>query len=78
MNVLILYCHPESSSFNPALKDVAVKTFVSRNDQVEVSDLYAEGFDPVEHKTHYSDPLVKDRFEPLTEQRHAYQTETLP
>ena len=77
MNVLILYCHPEPSSFNHALKEVAVNTFTAKKDQVEVSDLYAEGFDPVERKAHYIDPVVKERFEPLTEQRYAYKTETL-
>ncbi len=77
MNVLILYCHPEPSSFNHCLKEVAVKTFSAQGCHVEVSDLYGEGFDPVERKEHYSNPLVSDRFEPLTEQRNAYQTETL-
>ncbi len=78
MNILIVYCHPEPSSFNAALKNVAVETFLASGNTVEVSDLYGEEFDPVERADHYQKRAITDRFEPLTEQRNACDTETLP
>ncbi|MBY0402996.1 MAG: NAD(P)H-dependent oxidoreductase, partial [Cyanobacteria bacterium] len=47
MNILIVYAHPEPKSFNGALKDLAVQVFTEQGHYVEVSDLYAQGFNPV-------------------------------
>ena len=47
MNVLIVCAHPEPSSFTGALKDAAVRALATAGHHVEVSDLYAEGFNPV-------------------------------
>jgi putative NADPH-quinone reductase len=47
MHVLIIYAHPEPTSFTAALKDSAVRAFSATGHQVEVSDLYGEGFNPV-------------------------------
>ena len=78
MNVLVVYCHPEPSSFNGALKDKAVQIFQDSGARVEVSDLYAQKFDPVEKQEHYQSRVIIDTFEPLSEQRHSYKTGTLP
>jgi len=78
MHTLIVHCHPEPASFNAALKDVAVDTLQQQGHSVEVSDLYAEGFDPVEKPEHYPEPKNADYFAALAEQRHASKTETLP
>ncbi|CAL1604480.1 unnamed protein product [Knipowitschia caucasica] len=43
-SVLIVYAHQSSSSFNAAVKDVAVKELRSLGFKVTVSDLYAMGF----------------------------------
>jgi NAD(P)H dehydrogenase (quinone) len=78
MHVLILFCHPEPASFNGALKDVAAETMRKAGHTVEVADLYAEEFNPVEIARHYTnrdDPLW---FSPTAEQRHASKTDTLP
>jgi NAD(P)H dehydrogenase (quinone) len=77
MNILILYCHPEPTSFNHSLKEVAVKTLEEQGHVVEVSDLYGEKFDPVESAKHYQNRLIHDRFDPLSEQRNAYKTDSL-
>lgn len=45
---------------------------------MEVSDLYAEGFDPVERPAHYAQRAEPDRFLPLTEQRQAFRAGLLP
>ncbi|MEE9322389.1 MAG: NAD(P)H-dependent oxidoreductase [Granulosicoccus sp.] len=78
MNVLIVYCHPEKNSFNGSLKNAAIETLESKGDVVEVSDLYGEGFDPVEKAEHYLARFEVDRFDPLSEQRNAYKTDALP
>lgn len=78
MHTLIVYVHPEPRSFNAALKEVAVDTLRRRGHTVEVSDLYAEGFDPVEGPDHYRNRTAPDSFSALAEQRHASQTDTLP
>lgn len=78
MHALIVYSHPEPHSFNGALKEVAVETLERLGHSVEVSDLYAEEFDPVEHPAHFSERVESDTFLPLTEQRHAFNAGTLP
>lgn len=47
MNVLIVFAHPESKSFNGALRDLAVDTLRATGHHVEISDLYASGFKAV-------------------------------
>jgi NAD(P)H dehydrogenase (quinone) len=47
MRALIVHAHAEPKSFNGALKEAAVKALRARGDEVEVSDLYAMGFNPV-------------------------------
>lgn len=78
MNALIVYSHPEPRSFTGALKDVAVETLERLGHSVEVSDLYREGFDPVESPAHFPQRANPSRFSVLTEQRHANDTSTLP
>lgn len=78
MQALIVYAHPEPSSFNATLRDVAVATLKKRGYTVEVSDLYAEGFDPAEGPAHYTNRIDSEVFSPLAEQRHAWETDTLP
>lgn len=50
MKVLIVYAHENPASFNGALKDTAVATLTARGHDVKVSDLYAQGFNPVAGK----------------------------
>lgn len=47
MKILIVYAHPEPTSFNGAMKDLAVKTLVAQGHEVEVSDLYAMSWNAV-------------------------------
>jgi NAD(P)H dehydrogenase (quinone) len=50
MRVLLVYAHPESQSFNGAMLNAARETLVAGGHDVEVSDLYALGFNPVAGK----------------------------
>lgn len=47
MKVLIVYAHPEPTSFNGAMRDLAVETLSAQGHSVEVSDLYAMGWNAV-------------------------------
>jgi NAD(P)H dehydrogenase (quinone) len=47
MNVLIVYAHPEPTSFNGALRDISVEVLQSQQHSVVISDLYRMRFDPV-------------------------------
>jgi NAD(P)H dehydrogenase (quinone) len=47
MNVLIVYAHPSSTSFNAALKNAAIDGLLARGASVKVSDLYEMNFNPV-------------------------------
>jgi len=78
MHVLIVYSHPEANSFNGTLKDVAVETLTAQGHTVEVSDLYAEGFDPVERAAHFPERVMTEVFSPLAEQKAAGAAGTLP
>lgn len=44
MQVLIVYAHPEPHSFNGAMKEMARSTLTNLGHRVEVSDLYAMGW----------------------------------
>lgn len=47
MRVLMVYCHPREDSFCAALRDAALAALRAKGHEVELRDLYAEGFDPV-------------------------------
>ncbi|MGH1571812.1 NAD(P)H-dependent oxidoreductase [Methylobacterium sp. P31] len=47
MRILLIYCHPLAESYAAALRDAAVQGLRSAGHEVEVRDLYAEGFNPV-------------------------------
>lgn len=78
MQVLIVHCHPEPRSFNAALTEVAIATLERAGHRVEVSDLYAQGFDPVERPEHYATRNDAGYFSALPEQRHHHDTAALP
>lgn len=75
VKVLIVYAHPEPTSFAAALKDAAVKALTARGHQVEVSDLYAEGFNPVAGRHDFESTSDPARFHYQSEQLHASQSD---
>jgi NAD(P)H dehydrogenase (quinone) len=46
MRVLMIYCHPRPDSFCAALRDAARASLETAGHEVELRDLYAEGFNP--------------------------------
>jgi NAD(P)H dehydrogenase (quinone) len=74
MKVVIVYAHPESTSFTAALKDAAVRALSAAGHQVEVSDLYAEGFNPVAGRHDFTGAADPARFHYQSEQLNASRT----
>ncbi len=58
MRVLYLYCHPVDDSFHAGIMKEAVEALRVKGHDVDLCDLYAEGFDPVltaERRRNYHD-----------------------
>lgn len=58
MRVLYLYCHPLPESFHAAIRAEALAGLARAGHEVDLLDLYAEGFDPVlsaHGRRHYHD-----------------------
>lgn len=70
LNVLIVFAHPEPASFSAALKDVAVETLGALGHAVEVSDLYADRFQPAGGRDDFTHRITEP-FDYLAEQRRA-------
>jgi len=47
MRVLYVYCHPLEDSFHAAIRKEALAALAEAGHEVDLLDLYAEGFDPV-------------------------------
>lgn len=77
MNVLIVHAHPEPQSFNTALRDHSVGILADLGHTVEVSDLYAMGFNPVSGPDDFTDRADPDYLVYAMEQRHGHETGTL-
>ena len=75
MRILYLYCHPLEESFHAGIRDVALETLRKAGHEVDLCDLYAEGFQPIltaEMRRDYHD-LTKNRagIEGYVERLHA-------
>jgi len=77
MKVLIVHAHPESQSFNGAMTRTAVQALTQQGHQVQVSDLYAMGWDAVLGVNEFSDLNNPGFFNPAKEQEHAQKTGTI-
>ena len=74
MKCLIIYAHPEPTSFTAALKDTAVQALKGAGHSVEVSNLYGEGFNPVAGRHDFTSVADTQRFHYQSEQLHASKT----
>jgi NAD(P)H dehydrogenase (quinone) len=75
MQVLIVYAHPEAQSFNGALLEAARTQLTASGHEVEVSDLYAAGFNPVAGPHDVKARANESVFNLGAEQMHAAQTD---
>ena len=53
MNVFVVYCHPSQSSFTYSVKESFIKGLKDCGHRYEVSDLYADKFNPVMSEEEY-------------------------
>ena len=61
MRVLYVYCHPLPESFHAGIRVAALEGLRKAGHEIDLFDLYAEGFDPVlseEGRRHYHDEAV--------------------
>lgn len=72
LNVLIVHAHPEPKSFCAAMKDLAVETLTAAGHAVQVSDLYAMGWNPVASAADFQTRNDPDYLVYALEQRHAH------
>lgn len=78
MNILTVYAHPEPTSFNGAMKDLAVQTLGGLGHSVTVSDLYAMGWNAVAGPADISGQLSDtSRFSLAREQTVAMENGTI-
>ncbi|MGE5676403.1 MAG: NAD(P)H-dependent oxidoreductase [Mycobacterium leprae] len=76
MNVLIVLAHPEPKSFNHAMANVAVNTLQQQGHTVQVSDLYAMGFNPALDRHDFVTMANPDYLKPQFEQAQAAANQT--
>lgn len=77
MNVLIVHAHNEPQSFNAAMKDLAVRELDKLGHSVQLSDLYAMGWNPVASAADFGDRDNPDYLVYALEQRHNHKQKTL-
>lgn len=78
MRALILLAHPEPRSFNAHLAMQAAEQLRHDHLQVDMVDLYAAGFDPLEAAWHHPRRLQPERFDAQREQRYSAEHDQLP
>jgi NAD(P)H dehydrogenase (quinone) len=71
MQALVIYAHPDPSSFNAAMRDVTTSTLGEMGYSVQVSDLYAMGFKPTIDRDDFATTFDARHFNVTREQRHA-------
>lgn len=77
MKVLLVYAHPEPRSLNGALHDVAIKALKAQGHEVQVSDLYADGWKSQVDRADFP-PLAQDeRLVPTAASRKSFEAGTL-
>jgi NAD(P)H dehydrogenase (quinone) len=67
---LVVFANPEPRSFGAALRDAAIEELRGQGMEVEVSDLYAMGFDPVARAEEFEVRRFPDRLWYDREQQH--------
>lgn len=70
-HALIVVAHPEPTSFSHAMAQTAASALVGAGHVVEMSDLYAQGFDPVSDRRSFLTTADEARFDQHVEERAA-------
>ena len=70
-HVLIVHAHHEPKSFCSALKDTTQSIFEASGARVQVSDLYAEKFNPVSDRNNFTTVADPDFLKQRREEEYA-------
>lgn len=73
MKVLIVYAHHEPKSFSAALLRKSVTTLEEEGHEVQVSDLYAMGFNPVASAVDFKERRFPNALQYDREQKYAFE-----
>jgi NAD(P)H dehydrogenase (quinone) len=71
MKVLIVLAHPEPQSMNGALFNTAIETFKAAGHEVQTSNLYAMGFNPVSDRSNFTSVKNAEFYKQQLEERYA-------
>ncbi len=71
MNVLVVFAHAESKSFNGALFYTSVDAFRGAGHEVKTSDLYSMEYDPVSDRRNFTTVRDAEYFSQQREEAHA-------
>jgi NAD(P)H dehydrogenase (quinone) len=74
MRIFYIYAHPESKSFNAAMKDTALIALKEKGHEVKLSDLYTMKFNPVLTASDFPERKNPDIFKPFFEAIKASKT----
>ncbi|WLB23960.1 NAD(P)H-dependent oxidoreductase [Bradyrhizobium japonicum] len=77
MKVLIVFAHPEPRSLNSALLDVAVSQLKRLGHDVQVSDLYAQGWKSEVDRRDFPSLAQAERLKPAAASKQAFEADTL-
>ncbi len=75
MRVFIVHAHHEPVSFNGSLTRAAAGALQEAGHAVEISDLYAMGFDPVSDRRNFRRVAAASRLKQQLEEEHASSTD---
>ncbi|WP_420135163.1 NAD(P)H-dependent oxidoreductase [Rhodopseudomonas sp.] len=73
MKVLLLFAHPEARSLNGALRDVAVAELRRQGHEVQVSDLYAQGWKAAIDRADFPGLAANERLVPAAASKAAFE-----
>ena len=71
MNMLLIYWHPETKSFNTAKRDTALQTLHKSGHKIVLSDLRTMNFDPVSDRRNFTKVKDPDFFKQQIEELQA-------
>ncbi|MBP2238520.1 NAD(P)H dehydrogenase (quinone) [Sinorhizobium kostiense] len=77
MKILLVYAHPEPRSLNGALRDVAVQELKAQGHEVQVSDLYADGWKSQVDRADFPTLGQDERLVPAAASKKAFEAGTL-
>jgi len=77
MKVLLVFAHPDPRSLNGALRDVAVRELRAQGHEVQVSDLYADGWKPQVDRADFPSLEPDARLIPALASKDAFDGDTL-